>query len=127
MKIEDYIDIEQGRTILSELKEGKKPSIGRMALGYANVLLFEMGSVESEAKFLRAVPKALDALIDLDLYDAAMYLFIVLCEDYNIELPSGLMKSVTIRTAEKSFIVELERQMRYIIEDLEPAFKAIGQ
>jgi len=127
VKIEDYIDIEQGRTILSELKEGKKPSIGRMALGYANVLLFEMGSVESEAKFLRAAAKALDALIDLNLYDAAMYIFIELCEDYNVELTSAFMKSVAIRAAEKSFIIDLERQMRYIIEDLEPAFKAIGQ
>ena len=127
MRIEDYIDHISGRVVLEELKEQKNPSIGRMAQGYANVLMYEMGCIEGEAKLLRAVPKALDALIDLNMIDAAMYVFIVMCEDYGVELTPTFMKNVAVRSAQKAFIVELERQMRFIIEDLEPAFQAIGQ
>ena len=126
MKVEEIIEVEKAKKILAEIREGKKPSLAREAFAYANLLVYAIGDAESDAKMVRAFPKALDTLIDLGQIDAAMYVFASLCEKYGIEMVPAFVKSVTVALAAKTFIVELETTARYLVEDLEPLLKEAG-
>ena len=118
-------DAEVGEAIIEEIRDDKNPSVHLAALGYAIVLFNEIMDNESDAHMLMALPQALDALIDLNRIDLAMSLFIGLCADYDVDLPTELMQYAVFGPVAESFIIELEMELSSMLEEIEPMLKAI--
>lgn len=124
--MDEIIDIETGKTILGEVRDKKFPSLRRTAHGYALVLLYNMADTETEAKKLRAVPHIFDGLIDFGLTDEAMSFFVKLCEQYNVTLTPAFVQYAVIGPLAKSFVIEFYIAFRDLMEELDPALRAIG-
>ena len=118
--------LDEGMAILKEIADKKYPSFRRAAYGYTVVLLNNMMEMETEMRKIRALPKALDALIDLGRCDAAFQLFVNLCEEYGVELTPPFLQYAGFPPLVKSFIIELHITIRDELEDLEPTLKMLG-
>ena len=120
------VKVEESRTILKEIADKKYPSLRRMAYGYALALLYNMMDKETELLRIRAVPRALDALLDLGRSDAAFQLFVNLCEEYSVELAPSFLQYAGFSPLVKSFIVELHICMRDELKELKPTLIILG-